>query len=511
MDWTEGYTSDLEYQAGFFREQSPAYLNFACVLNGVEPRPIDRPFTYFELGSGRSFTVSLLAASNPQGQFFATDFNPAQVAGAQQLADAAELANLTLLESSFADLAEGKAGVLPQFDFITLNGIYTWVSAENRRHIVAFIARYLKPGGVVYVGYNAMPGWAAALPFQRLIVEHAAQQASGSAAKIVRTRAFIGQLQEAQARYFSANSGLQPRLESFADESPNYLVHEYLHRAWEPMYHQDVARELAAAKLDFVGSGHLPYAFPHLSLTAEQQDLLADIADPGFRETLKDYLLNTSFRKDIFVRGARRMAAPRQAEWLRQTGLALTVRRADVKLPPEWPSDPVTAADASYGLILDALARRPHALPELAELSGQDGHAIAEIAAVLIASEQAAPYFLGGAKTAPQAAHKLNRAVAAQARLDDDYQALAAPLLGNGVGAGLVQRLVYLALSRRPGDVDAAAITREVWAGLKAQGKHGLGPAAGHGAEDAAIAALGGTVQAILTHRLPIWRQLLVL
>ncbi|MET3133314.1 hypothetical protein AAKU55_003604 [Oxalobacteraceae bacterium GrIS 1.11] len=26
MDWTEGYTSDFEYQAGFFREQSPVYL-----------------------------------------------------------------------------------------------------------------------------------------------------------------------------------------------------------------------------------------------------------------------------------------------------------------------------------------------------------------------------------------------------------------------------------------------------------------------------------------------------
>lgn len=38
---------------------------------------------------------------------------------------------------------------LPQFDFITLHGIYTWVSRENRQHIVDFIARYLKPGGIV--------------------------------------------------------------------------------------------------------------------------------------------------------------------------------------------------------------------------------------------------------------------------------------------------------------------------------------------------------------------------
>ncbi|MET3133311.1 SAM-dependent methyltransferase [Oxalobacteraceae bacterium GrIS 1.11] len=502
MDWTEGYTSDIEYQAGFFREQSPVYLNFACVLNGFEPLPIDQPFNYFELGFGRGFTVNLLAASNPHGRFFATDFNPAQVAGAQQLADMAELDNLTLLESSFADLADGKAGPLPQFDFITLNGIYTWVSAENRSHIVAFIARYLKPGGMVYVGYNAMPGWAAALPLQRLIVEHTERQAGGSPAKLGATRQLLGRLDEVQAGYLSANPSLRPRLASLHQESPHYLAHEYMHRAWEPLYHQDVARDLAAAKLNYIASGHLPYAFPHLSLSAAQCSFLDDIADPALRETLKDYLLNTSFRKDIFVKGARRMSPARQRAWLRQTGVALTVRRADVVLPPQWSSLPAGA----QGSLLDALAKRPHGLAELLELSGLDWPALTESVALLIGSGQACPYFLSGEQTAPKPAQRMNRAVATQARDNDDYQGLAAPLLGNGISAGLVQRLVYLALCRRQGEIDAVATTREVWACLKAQG---IGDA--DQAEDAAIAALALTVQAIIRDRVPIWRQLLVL
>lgn len=53
MDWTEGYASDVEYTAGFYREQAPAFLNFTCLLNGVEPVDLSRPFTYFELGFGR--------------------------------------------------------------------------------------------------------------------------------------------------------------------------------------------------------------------------------------------------------------------------------------------------------------------------------------------------------------------------------------------------------------------------------------------------------------------------
>ena len=100
MDWTAGYASDIEYTAGFYREQSPTFLNFACVLNGYEPIPLDQPFTYFELGFGRGLTANLLAASNPIGEFYAADFNPAHVAGAQQLANAAQLKNLRLLENS---------------------------------------------------------------------------------------------------------------------------------------------------------------------------------------------------------------------------------------------------------------------------------------------------------------------------------------------------------------------------------------------------------------------------
>jgi tRNA G46 methylase TrmB len=80
MEWREGYTADVEYSAGFYREQSPAYLNFVCWLNGFEPVALDQPFSYCELGFGHGLTVNILAASNPHATFYGTDFNPAQVA-----------------------------------------------------------------------------------------------------------------------------------------------------------------------------------------------------------------------------------------------------------------------------------------------------------------------------------------------------------------------------------------------------------------------------------------------
>jgi len=70
MDWTAGYASDIEYTSGFYREQSPTWLNFVSLLNGIQPIDIAESFNYFELGFGRGLTAQILAAGHPQGQFY---------------------------------------------------------------------------------------------------------------------------------------------------------------------------------------------------------------------------------------------------------------------------------------------------------------------------------------------------------------------------------------------------------------------------------------------------------
>lgn len=510
MDWNDGYVADIEYEAGFFPEQSPSHLNVACVLNGVEPIPLDKPFTYFELGCGRGLTANILAASNPQGSFYAADFNPAQVAGARQLAATAQLENLTFLENNFAELADGKVP-LPQLDFITMYGVYTWVNAENRRHIVRFIDRYLKPGGIVFLSYNVMPGWSAALPLQRLMLEYAARCPGRTGVQIEQLRNFIGRLDDMQAAYFCANPAVKYRLDSLMTDKASYLAHEYMNQGWQPLYYADVARDLAAAKLDYVGSAELPMAFPRLYLTPEKQEMLAAMPDAAMRETVKDYLLNTPFRQDVFMRGTRRMTSLRQMEWLQQMGLALTVPREAATHEIAWAFGKMNGREDVFIPILDALATGPRTLAELTALPALNGHTLAglaEVAALLTASAQAAPYFACSARMDSESAHRMNRAVAQQSSLDDDYQTLASPLLGNGVGSGLVQRLIYLSLCQQLDETDAAVIADRVRRIMAEQGRRITAPGDLLELEEAEVRR---TVSAILEKRLPVWRQLGVL
>lgn len=512
MDWTAGYASDVEYTAGFYREQSPVYLNFACVLNGYEPIPLHKPYTYFELGFGRGLTATVLAAGNPNGKFYAADFNPAHVVGAEQLAQSAQVDNLTLLENSFEDLAQGKVD-LPKFDFITLHGIYTWVTAENRQHIVNFIDRYLKPGGIVYMSYNSMPGWSMALPLQRLLTEHAELHPNRSDRQIDEAAAFIEKLNQLNAGYFSVNPGLKGRLDMLKTGSRNYLVHEYMHKHWQPMYSADVARDMANAKLDFVGSADLPFAYQPLYLTPERMGMMGSINDRTMRETMLDYFLNTGFRKDIFVRGSRRINSTRQAELLANVGICLTVPAESVNLTMKLAIGEVNGKPEVYGPVVEAIAKKPMTLTELSvvpSLAGQTLGNLTQIVAMLVASSQANVYFLDPAPM-PNAAKRLNSVVANQVRYSDEYQALCSPLVGNGVNLTYIERILYAMMVQNPSLQDAAGLAKAAWRLMNAQGRRMMKDGQTLEGEDANLQELISQFTQILNNRLPIWKQLQLL
>lgn len=511
MDWTAGYASDIEYTAGFYREQAPSTLNFSCLLNGVEPVDTSKPFTYFELGFGRGLTANVLAATAPQGRFYAADFNPAHVADARQLAQEAKLDNLTLLENSFQELAEGQVADLPQFDFITLHGIYTWVTAENRRHIVSFIRRYLKPGGLIYLSYNAMPGWSVSLPLQRLMVEFADLHPNRSDVQVKAAGAFIDKLDQAKAGFFDNVPALRQRIDTLKTANTNYLVHEYMHKHWQPMYFADVARDLTDAKLDFVGSAEASGNFMGLFLNEEKLAVINGIADPVFRETVTDYFLNTAFRKDVFVRGARRMNQARQIESLCRVSVALTTSREDVTLALKLPQGHVNAKPEIYNPVLDALATGPKTIGELRSTSGLQQVAVpslAQIVSLLTSSGQANVFFGAADQKAVASGHQMNQALSAKARYGDEFQALAAPLLGSGISANFIDRLLYGALEQNLDPENTDGLAKHIWGVLSAQGRQMLKDGKTLTSPEENLSEIRDTVQTIISKRLPVWRQL---
>ncbi|MGO4837151.1 class I SAM-dependent methyltransferase, partial [Rhizobiaceae sp. 2RAB30] len=130
--WNDGYVSDIEYLPGFYVDQSPAHLDLVCLLRNVEP-PVapGEPFRYCELGCGVGESALAIAAANPGSEVWGFDFNPAHIARGRELARSGGVGNIRLEEASFEELAREDRFGLPLFDYITLHGVWAWISAEN--------------------------------------------------------------------------------------------------------------------------------------------------------------------------------------------------------------------------------------------------------------------------------------------------------------------------------------------------------------------------------------------
>ena len=81
---------------------------------------------------------------------------------------------------------------LEDADFIVLHGVWSWVGDEQREQVLELHAAPLKPGGMVYLSYNCLPGLAQVAPLQRLLDEHANLGAGDRIEKVRRSMDFVG-------------------------------------------------------------------------------------------------------------------------------------------------------------------------------------------------------------------------------------------------------------------------------------------------------------------------------
>lgn len=460
QSWAEGYVVDIDYTQGYYRDLAPSLLRFVTLLGGVRAADTGGGFTYYELGCGQGFSTALHAAANPQGRFIGADFNPTHIQNAQRLANDAGVGNLQFLEKSFAELLEMD---LPDAEIIGLHGVWTWVGDEQRRQIVEFIRRRLKPGGIAYVSYNCLPGLAQVAPLQRLLVEHAGLGGGERMEQVRRSVHFANRLEKAGAQFFAASPIAKTRLARLGEQNPHYVAHEYYNANWPLFYHVDVTRDLAAAKLNYVGSTAILDNFDQFVLRPEMAKLVAEVQDRAVAETIKDFVRNQMFRKDAFTRGAPKLGAPELDAMLGRTRFALARARSTCALKGPTPAGEVTLSSEAYAPVLDALARSPMTFDELArapETAKLDRSHLRQAVFGMAALGNVLPALPVANEQARRAStSRFNRLLLAGPATTELDTVLASPVLGSGVFVGLLDR-IFLAAARP--ENEAIEFAREV-------------------------------------------------
>jgi SAM-dependent methyltransferase len=496
-EWGGGYVTDVAYLPGYYHHQSPLNLHLACLLGGVTGLAItsESPVSYLELGCGCGFGALALAASNSNWQVTGIDFSPAHIAAARELADEAGISNARFIEGDLADFADSDpANALPEADVITLHGLWSWVSDPVRAGIVRLLDRKLRPGGVAYVSYNALPGWQQAIGMQRLVREAGQRGATRSDRQVEAGIEIVHALVEADAQQLSTSPLVRSLLEHVDRGQLSYLAHEYMNAAWRPCFHADVVRDMAAAKLDWVASADLLENFSPLMLGDQARAVMARFEDPIMRELIKDLCTSRCLRRDVFVRGARRLSAAERDEALGEVMLALLRSEAQFTWEMEVPAGRAAIERGFFGPIVAALSEGPQRVRELLalpDLPRRDNPG--ELVGVLVGTNQAMPV-LAPAREPDATVRRFNSAAARRFVRPDNLNTGMA-LASSGTGAPLPGPMLDLFVATRLQECERPDPSG--WASLLGSGQSP--------AEQQRLAAF---IEHLIAERMPLWRRL---
>lgn len=448
-DWTAGYVADIGYTYGYYPELNPVRMPMALLNGGLVFPEVEAAC---ELGFGQGLSTNIHAAASGVS-WYGTDFNPAQAGFAQELAQASGV-QAKLYDEAFNEFCARTD--LPDFDFIALHGIWSWISDSNRQVIVDFLRRKLKVGGVLYVSYNTMPGWANFAPMRHLMTQHAdilGTEGRGIVNRIEGALDFANKLMEAKPLYAAANPQVAERLKRLQEQNRHYLAHEFFNRDWHPMHFSTMGDWLQAAKVNFACSAHFLDHIDAISLTAAQQDFLKEIPDVMLRQSVRDFMTNSQFRRDYWVKGRRNIGAMDRIEKLMTSRIVLTSPRNEIPLKVAGPLGDVSLLEDVYTPILDCLAN--HEVKSLGqllhELKGQklEFQQLVQATMIMIGAGHIAPVQDDAviARTKAQT-DKLNVHLMDKARSNMEINHLASPVTGGGVSISRFQQLFLSALKQ---------------------------------------------------------------
>lgn len=348
-----GYVADIPYLRDFKPMLAPAWLDHVALIAGIEPPARQHGFAWCDLGCGQGVTAVILAATHPCGVFHGIDAMSVHIDHARRLAAEARIPNSTFHAIDFGEALDLE---FPQFDYIVAHGVYAWIDRDSQAALRRFIDRRLKPGGLVYLSYNAMPGWARDLPFHGLVRELGRSFPGNSAARFSAAAELAHEFADAGVPALRTSfivSELKRRPE---DYTPAYLVHEFMPEAWQPLYVTEVRAAMAAIGFAPVGSATLNENFDWMVLDGAARERLAAIPDDDARELVRDYYLDQRFRCDVFARANRRLGPEERDARLLSSAFTLAKPLAEIGYRMVTPFGPLTYDDPAARAVIAALA-----------------------------------------------------------------------------------------------------------------------------------------------------------
>jgi SAM-dependent methyltransferase len=326
---TEDITRDADRTSAEFTYDEVAYPNYvhpasdseyACVAGrfygwrGRDPAAA----SVLEIGCGEGVNLMAIAGAFPGSRCVGFDISARAVERGRRLATTSGLDNV--------DVHWGDLTSYPRdgerFDYILCHGVLTWVPPAVRAAVFEVIAGRLAPGGVAYIGYDALPAAASKQAIVGLLRQFVPREAD-SKTRVETAVTLIESLARNQHKSSRLKAEFDDIVRRLPEMAPAYFIHDWLEAHYAPMSVEDFAAAAGAVGLAYAGD---------VSLTdVHTRDI--DAAGRHILAAAEDSLVTLAATLDV-LRGSR-------------------MYRTDMLVRPEAPPErmPFPPADLSCSLL----------------------------------------------------------------------------------------------------------------------------------------------------------------
>ena len=340
----------------YFNKFNPVYLNYICALNGHYPIQIENGFNYCELGCRVGVTLNGLAELFPKGQFLGIDNNIDYINRSLTLAGEIGCSNINFECLNFNELSQPK---LPDFDFIILNDIYSWVDKVERQHIQTFIINHLKEGGILFLNYESLPGGSSIEPLRDMASFHTKGIETDNLIKAQSAIDYLDFMQTNNANYFNDNITTSKFFNDIKTRDINYAAHRLFNTNFQPYYFYQIMQEMEAIGLSFLGSAICYLNFIDLAVPSDFQPFLKNVTTREQFETHGDLIRNQCFRKDLFINSNNPLDEQQQIEVLSEIIFGTTCSESDFELVVAFGGVELSYDSDIFGRLINTLSNTP--------------------------------------------------------------------------------------------------------------------------------------------------------
>lgn len=317
------------------------------------------------IGNGTTITINAAAASTIK--WWGNEADNCLFLAAQNLTSGVGV-DVNIELANFDEFA--KNNNLPQFDFVTINGVWSWISEKERRDILNFLSKHVKAGGVCQVSYLAAPGNTNMGPIVEVLHRFMADNLPGNMPadeKIVKAAELAVEIGKANPVVLIRVPKLLPDLAAAAaGKDDGEFAKNFLSKHWRCFHLREMAAMFDSIDFGFLSSNLPKDQLVYTQLTDEEAEYIEQYRGTTLYETCRDFLLNREYRSDLFCNGVRQLTASQYVQKYNSLTLMLTADLTDFDYKIKCPGGDKDLDRGLYEPLLVAFNDYiPHAIGEV--------------------------------------------------------------------------------------------------------------------------------------------------